>query len=88
MKIVLVTGGNRGIGFEICLQLSLTGHNVIMTARDEEKGNQAILELEKKSTNLDFYPLDVTDSKSITQAFAFIKEKIIFRVIKKGIEFL
>ncbi|MCB9223635.1 MAG: SDR family NAD(P)-dependent oxidoreductase [Crocinitomicaceae bacterium] len=39
-KIIVVTGGNRGIGLEICKQLAAKGHIVIMGCRDEEKGKQ------------------------------------------------
>ncbi|OJJ20151.1 hypothetical protein BKI52_16905 [marine bacterium AO1-C] len=44
-KKILVTGGNRGIGFEICRQLAEMGHQVILTARTQDKARQAQEEL-------------------------------------------
>ena len=42
MKIVLVTGGNRGIGLEICKQLVELEHTVILGSRDLEKGKDQL----------------------------------------------
>ena len=44
-KIVLVTGGNKGIGLEICKQLAEQDQKVILTARDEEKAIKALRKL-------------------------------------------
>ncbi len=64
-KIVLVTGGNRGIGLEICRQLAEKGATVILTARDENKGAAARDALAKSGFSVGFQPLDVADSASI-----------------------
>ncbi|MDP0498490.1 MAG: SDR family oxidoreductase [Verrucomicrobiota bacterium JB022] len=61
--IVVVTGGNRGIGLEICRQLVQRGAQVILTARRPEAGEKALREL--KSDRASFHVLDVTDSQSI-----------------------
>jgi len=45
IKTILVSGGNRGIGFEVCRQLSGQGHRVILGSRDPEKGNTALKRL-------------------------------------------
>lgn len=67
-KKILVTGGNRGIGLETCRQLAEMGHEVILTARTQEKATQAqahlaelgftvhieVLEVDKPATFADF----------------------------------
>ena len=67
-KIALVTGANRGIGFEVCRQLARKGFAVILGARDSEKGKRAAGIL--KGEGLEVFPLhlDVTDSASIAEA--------------------
>ena len=70
MKTVLVTGGNRGIGLEICRQLDELGHTVILGSRDFEKGIEAAKSL---SSNVIVKQLDVTDEESIRNLFRFVK---------------
>lgn len=52
-RIAVVTGGNRGIGFEICRQLTRTGIYVILTARDEAKARSAGDQIAVESRQLD-----------------------------------
>jgi NAD(P)-dependent dehydrogenase (short-subunit alcohol dehydrogenase family) len=61
-KIILVTGGNRGIGKEICRQLDRMDHKVILCSRDLSKGKKAAKEMSPK---VDVQELDVLDEKSI-----------------------
>ncbi|KAJ1702142.1 hypothetical protein LUZ63_001921 [Rhynchospora breviuscula] len=76
-RIALVTGGNKGIGLEICRQLALNGTNVILTARDEKRGKEAVEKLTKDYglTNVIFYRLDVTDLSSIESSVSFVKSQ-------------
>ena len=67
-KIAVVTGANKGIGFEICRQLAQKGYKVILTARDEEKGKKATEKLQKAGLDVVFYQMDVTNEVSIQQA--------------------
>jgi NAD(P)-dependent dehydrogenase (short-subunit alcohol dehydrogenase family) len=71
-KIVLVTGANRGIGFEICKQLAIRNHTVILTSRDEEKGRKAATELKGKVV---FHKLDVTSQASVDELCHFVKDE-------------
>ena len=59
-KIILVTGGNKGIGYEIVRQLAQKGHQAILTARDEAKGIKAMEKLSAESLNVHFLKMDVT----------------------------
>lgn len=72
MKIVLITGGNRGIGLEICRQLDKLNHTVILGSRDFEKG---IATARKLSNNVIVKQLDVTNEKSIRELLIYINTK-------------
>lgn len=72
-KIILVTGSNKGIGFEIVRQLCALGHDVILTARDSKKGLEAITKLKSENLSVHFIELDIAVAPSIQQAFNSIK---------------
>ncbi len=64
-RVAVVTGGNRGIGLEICRQLAKHGGiHVVLTARDAKKGKAAA-----KQLGVDFHVLDVASEESV-RAFA------------------
>jgi NAD(P)-dependent dehydrogenase (short-subunit alcohol dehydrogenase family) len=63
--VAIVTGGNRGIGYEICMELSRVGCNVVLTSRNEQEGRRAASKLQHHD-NVVFRRLDVTDSKDIS----------------------
>jgi NAD(P)-dependent dehydrogenase (short-subunit alcohol dehydrogenase family) len=64
-RIAVVTGGNKGIGLEICRQLAQMDVNVVLTARDETRGLRAVETLQAQRLNVLFHPLDVTDDASV-----------------------
>lgn len=65
-RYAVVTGANKGIGLEICKQLASKGVTVILTARDEKKGLEAVKNFENSGlSNVVFYQLDVADPASI-----------------------
>jgi NAD(P)-dependent dehydrogenase (short-subunit alcohol dehydrogenase family) len=72
MKTVLVTGGNRGIGLEICRQLDEQGYTVILGSRDLNKGKNAARSFSK---HVIVRQLDVTDEESITELFESIQSE-------------
>jgi len=67
MKTVLITGANRGIGFETARQLATRGFHVVIGARSEEQGQTAVRELERCG-KASLLVVDVSDSKSIASA--------------------
>jgi NAD(P)-dependent dehydrogenase (short-subunit alcohol dehydrogenase family) len=67
-KIALVTGANKGIGFETARQLASQGMTVLVGARDEERGRQAERALREGGADAHFVQLDVTDTTSIQRA--------------------
>lgn len=75
-SIALVTGGNRGIGFEVSRQLAKLGMTVILTSRDTTKGEQAqqLLQNEGLETVV-YHPLDVTDENSIITIKKYVQQQ-------------
>jgi NAD(P)-dependent dehydrogenase (short-subunit alcohol dehydrogenase family) len=69
MRVVLVTGANRGIGQEVARQLALRGDTVVLTARDLAKAEQAAAALPGQERVL-ATRLEVTDPASIEQVAA------------------
>ncbi|MEW1840047.1 SDR family NAD(P)-dependent oxidoreductase [Nonomuraea angiospora] len=67
MTITLITGANKGIGFETAKQLLELGHVVYIGARDVERGEKAAAALGAR-----FVQLDVTDDASVSSALATI----------------
>lgn len=70
-KRIIVTGGNRGIGKEICKQLVEMGHDVVLTARSVEKGENAAIEVGAK-----FRELDVSKKDNILEFTQKYKDEV------------
>src|SRR3954466_6218701 len=64
-RVALVTGGNRGIGFETAKQLARRGFNVVIAARDEGSGKKAVQAIQADGGKATFLLLDVSCSESI-----------------------
>ena len=75
-KNILVTGANRGIGFEVVRQLAKLGHTVVLASRYEESGNAALLKLKKENLDAHRMPLDVTVEEDIIRAAKQIRSRL------------
>jgi NAD(P)-dependent dehydrogenase (short-subunit alcohol dehydrogenase family) len=73
--IVLVTGANKGIGYEIAAGLGALGWTVGVGARDEERREAAVEKLRAGGVDAFGVPLDVTDDASVTAAARLIEER-------------
>jgi len=74
-RIAVVTGANKGIGFAIAKQLAQSpGIQVILTARDTARGQEAVNQLKEQKADVKFHQLDLTDKNSIDQFAAHIKK--------------
>lgn len=73
-KTALITGANKGIGFEIARQLLNKNFAVVITARNEIKGEAALKILKEISQDVSFIKMDVTDIDSIERAVETFRE--------------
>ncbi|URJ61029.1 SDR family oxidoreductase [Paenibacillus polymyxa] len=74
-KIVLITGGNKGIGFETARQLGNMGYEILIGARSEEKGHEAVTFLETENIKAKTVVLDVTNPSSVLSAVEWIEQE-------------
>jgi NAD(P)-dependent dehydrogenase (short-subunit alcohol dehydrogenase family) len=73
--IALITGANKGIGFETARQLAREGVHVIVASRDESKGNAAAKRISDEGLSAEAVAVDVTDLASIEAAARDIEKK-------------
>jgi NAD(P)-dependent dehydrogenase (short-subunit alcohol dehydrogenase family) len=73
--IALVTGANKGIGYEIAAGLGALGWSVGVGGRDEERREAAVAKLRAAGADAFGVPLDVTDDASVAAAAGLIEER-------------
>ncbi len=66
-RLALVTGANRGIGFEVCRQLGRLGHRVILTGRDATAVKEAAAALAGEGIDVTPEAMDVTSREAILE---------------------
>jgi len=67
-KRALVTGANKGIGFEIARELGKNGCEIVLGARDESRGAQAVEKLKKDGITASFVKIDLNDFNTLHAA--------------------
>lgn len=67
-KVALISGGNRGLGFETARQLGSLGYTVLLGARNKEKGEEAAAILQAQEIDAHCIELDVTEQATIDAA--------------------
>ena len=88
MKTVLITGANKGIGYEVARQLAGKGFHVFIGARNQDAGRKAADEIAKKGGKATFLEIDVADNASVTAAareFAKVADQLDVLVNNAGI---
>ncbi|MFI5641121.1 SDR family NAD(P)-dependent oxidoreductase [Streptomyces goshikiensis] len=74
-KIALVTGANKGIGFEIAAGLGALGYGVGVGARDRARREAAVEKLRAGGADAFGVPLDVTDDGSVAEAAELVERQ-------------
>lgn len=74
-KVAIVTGANRGLGFETSSQLASRGIQVILASRDLKNGELAQKKLAKLGLEVTLSQLDITNLDSIQKMIQFTKDK-------------
>ena len=73
-KVALITGANKGLGYEMASQLAKSGVTVVLAARDKAKGEAATEKLKKEGLDVRFLKLDVTNKKDYAEAAAYLEK--------------
>ena len=73
LPVAVVTGGNRGVGREVCRQLALLGFAVVLGSRDLRKGELAAKELDPEGSRIVACQLEVDNSVSVASMAEWVK---------------
>jgi NAD(P)-dependent dehydrogenase (short-subunit alcohol dehydrogenase family) len=71
---VLITGGNKGLGFEAARRLGEQGWKILLGSRDQERGRAAATKLTDGGVAVVMVPLDVTSNESVAEAERLVRE--------------
>ena len=73
-RVAIVTGGSRGIGAAIVKRLALDGLHVVAIARNQEKLNQLVNEIQSEGRSAEAVVCDISDAKALADAIDKIAE--------------
>jgi NAD(P)-dependent dehydrogenase (short-subunit alcohol dehydrogenase family) len=71
---VLITGANKGIGFEIARQLGHLGWSILLGARNEQRGQAAVKALKDEGITVEWIKIDLTNLDTISAAAQAVQE--------------
>ena len=71
-RVIWITGASSGIGKALAIKFAKEGWKVAISARREK----LLEEISKSHNNIDYFPLDVTDSEKCKIVFNEVKKKI------------
>jgi NAD(P)-dependent dehydrogenase (short-subunit alcohol dehydrogenase family) len=74
-KVALITGANKGIGFEITRQLGRAGLTVLLGARNSKLGESSAAILRGEAIDVDTIPLDLSKEETISAAAEWIASR-------------
>ncbi len=76
-KVALVTGANKGLGFEMSRQLAQHGLTVLIAARRLEAAEEAVAKLKDKGLKAEAIALNISDSAQIQSA---VQEMVVLKM--------
>ena len=74
-RVAVITGANRGLGFETARQMAQLGYRVVLTSRDGIKGKAAADKLQSEGLDVRLRPLDVSREESRLRLAAYLDEE-------------
>ena len=74
-KTALVTGANKGIGFQIAAGLAARGYQVAVGVRNDERRKAAVAELQRAGADVFGVHLDVSSDEGVAAAMAMLGER-------------
>jgi len=74
-RTALVTGANKGIGFETARGLGALGWTIGVGARDDQRRREAVARLQDEGVDAFEVPLDVTDTESVMHAAEIVERQ-------------
>jgi NAD(P)-dependent dehydrogenase (short-subunit alcohol dehydrogenase family) len=76
VRVAVVTGGNRGIGLEVCRELAERGLTVVLASRDLERGESAAAKLVTRGLDVRPRQLDTTDPAGARDLAAWLDREL------------